>query len=119
MAVTAYLEAARVLRSNVRAFALLTLDRLLREAWDGEDALQHVIAYPDGRTRSGAALRARSTIMRSRACVCRWMAGARRDELLQGSRDAGRCHDRAVLRSRRGSILRCAARAGGHVRWAR
>ena len=47
MAVTAYLETARVLRmDSVREFALRTLDRLLNEAWDGADALNHVIAYP-------------------------------------------------------------------------
>ena len=49
MAVTAYLEAARVLRlEEAREFALRTLDRLLSEAWDGESELHHVIAYPDG-----------------------------------------------------------------------
>ena len=49
MAVTAYLEAARVLRiDTARNFALLTLDRLLREAWDGEGSLSHVIAYGAG-----------------------------------------------------------------------
>jgi len=48
MAVTAYLETARVLHINrAREFALRTLDRLLNEAWDGEGELQHVIAYPD------------------------------------------------------------------------
>ena len=48
MAVTAYLETARVLRmDSVRDFALLTLNRLLNEAWDWETALKHVIAYPD------------------------------------------------------------------------
>jgi uncharacterized protein YyaL (SSP411 family) len=48
MAVTACLEAARVLKINAaRDFALLTLDRLLREAWDGDQALSHVIAYGD------------------------------------------------------------------------
>lgn len=48
MAVTAYLETARVLRDEVaRSFALLTLRRLLAEAWSGEDLLYHVIAYPD------------------------------------------------------------------------
>jgi uncharacterized protein YyaL (SSP411 family) len=47
MAVTAYLEAARVLRmEDARAFALRTLERLLAEAWDGDAALSHVIAYP-------------------------------------------------------------------------
>ena len=46
MAVSAYLEAARVLHiHSARTFALLTLNRLLAEAWDGTDTLQHVIAY--------------------------------------------------------------------------
>jgi uncharacterized protein len=49
MAVTAYLEAAHVLRmEGPRKFALRTLDRLLEEAWDGEVTLRHVIAYPEG-----------------------------------------------------------------------
>jgi hypothetical protein len=49
MAVTAYLETARVLRmDSAREFALLTLNRLLEEAWDGAETLQRVIAYPDG-----------------------------------------------------------------------
>jgi len=46
MAVTAYLETARVLRmDSVREFALLTLGRLSNEAWDGDGVLNHVIAY--------------------------------------------------------------------------
>ena len=49
MAVTAYLETARVLRmDSAREFALRTLNRLLEEAWDGAETLQHVMAYPDG-----------------------------------------------------------------------
>jgi len=48
MAITAYLEAARVLRLNeARDFALKSLDRLLVQAWDGVAELAHVIAYPD------------------------------------------------------------------------
>jgi len=48
MAVTAYLESARVLRQDKpRDFALKTLDRLLVQAWDGASDLAHVIAYPD------------------------------------------------------------------------
>jgi hypothetical protein len=48
MAISAYLEAARVLRMNSpHEFALKTLDRILREAWNGESALSHVIAYGD------------------------------------------------------------------------
>jgi uncharacterized protein YyaL (SSP411 family) len=46
MAVSAYLETARILRLDAaREFALLTLDRLLNEAWDNEQGLSHVIAY--------------------------------------------------------------------------
>ena len=49
MAITAYLETARVLRmESARDFALLTLNRILSEAWDGTDTLYHVIAYGDG-----------------------------------------------------------------------
>jgi hypothetical protein len=48
MAVAAYLEAARGLRLDApREFALLTLDRLLKEAWDGDAELSHVIAYAE------------------------------------------------------------------------
>jgi hypothetical protein len=51
MAVTAYLEAAQVLRmGGTREFALRTIDRLLGEAWDGKSKLKHVISYPDGLT---------------------------------------------------------------------
>ncbi|MGA9585325.1 MAG: thioredoxin domain-containing protein [Terracidiphilus sp.] len=53
MAVTAYIEAARVLRVEPpRAFALLTLNRILAEAWDGVESLQHVVAY--GESNSAA-----------------------------------------------------------------
>jgi uncharacterized protein YyaL (SSP411 family) len=49
MAVSAYVETARVLRMDApREFALLTLSRLLAEAWDGAGMLRHVIAYPEG-----------------------------------------------------------------------
>jgi hypothetical protein len=54
MAVTAYLEAARVLRmDSAREFALRTLGRLLDEAWDGGQGLNHVIAYGDARSSAG------------------------------------------------------------------
>jgi len=49
MAVSAYLEAAKVLElRQAREFALKTLDRLLAESWDREAGLAHVAAYPDG-----------------------------------------------------------------------
>jgi len=48
MAISAYLDAARVLhREEPRVFALRTLDRILREAWDARAGLAHVIAYAD------------------------------------------------------------------------
>ncbi len=51
MAISAYLDAARVLDSDApRAFALRTLDRILREAWDPATGLAHVVAYPDADT---------------------------------------------------------------------
>ncbi len=54
MAVTAYLETARVLRLDLaQDFALLTLTRLLDEAWDGAAALAHVIAYPEEQAPAG------------------------------------------------------------------
>jgi len=49
MGVSAYLDAARVLRMDAaREFALLALNRILDEAWDGAENLFHVIAYSDG-----------------------------------------------------------------------
>ncbi|MGB7136520.1 MAG: thioredoxin domain-containing protein [Acidobacteriaceae bacterium] len=51
MAVTAYLDVARVLDWEApRAFAVKTLDRILREGWDRAAGLAHVIAYADGQT---------------------------------------------------------------------
>jgi uncharacterized protein YyaL (SSP411 family) len=78
MAVTAYLEAARMLRAeSSRAFALLTLERLLSEAWDGEESLQHVIAYGESES---AAERVAGTLddyaMTVHACIDGWIARA-------------------------------------------
>src|SRR5581483_5838164 len=48
MAVSAYLDAARVLDlPEVRRFALRTLDRILSEAWQPEHGLRRIIAYSD------------------------------------------------------------------------
>ncbi len=78
MGVTAYLEASRVLRlDKPRQFAMLTLDRLLEEAWDGEDTLFHVIAYGDG---PGSALHEKvpgtleDYAMTVHACIDGWIA---------------------------------------------
>jgi uncharacterized protein len=76
MAITAYLEAARVLRQDTtREFALKTLDRLLVQAWDGASELAHVIAYSDG---LHSASRVPGTLddyaFTVHACVDAWLA---------------------------------------------
>ena len=76
MAVTAYLETARVLRRDaVRAFALKTLDRLLVEAWDGDSELSHVIAYHDGtRPAEKVAANLDDFAFTIHACLDGWLA---------------------------------------------
>jgi len=81
MAVTAYLEAARVLRlDSAREFALLTLRRLLVEAWGGADLLHHVIAYPHEAAGSGQE-RVAGTLddyaFTVHACIDGWFASGR------------------------------------------
>jgi len=78
MGVTAYLEAARVLRAeDPRKFALLTLDRIIAEAWDGESALRHVVAY-GGEAEEGTADDVPGTLddyaMTVHACIDGWIA---------------------------------------------
>jgi uncharacterized protein YyaL (SSP411 family) len=49
LAISAYLEAARVLGvESVRSFALKSLDRILREAWKPDGTLSRVVAYGNG-----------------------------------------------------------------------
>jgi hypothetical protein len=48
LCVSAYLEAAKVLKlDGAKHFALRSLDRVLAEAWQPEQGLQHVVAYSD------------------------------------------------------------------------
>ncbi|MGO9126707.1 MAG: thioredoxin domain-containing protein, partial [Terriglobales bacterium] len=48
LCVSAYLEAAKVLRLDAaRHFALRSLDRILAEGWHADGALLHVLAYSD------------------------------------------------------------------------
>ena len=79
MAVTAYLETARVLRmDSAREFALRTLDRLLNEAWDGAATLHHVIAYPDDAGAAATVEKAPGTLddyaFTIHACIDAWFA---------------------------------------------
>ncbi len=49
LAISAYFDAARVLgMEGARKFALLSLDRILREAWNADGTLVRVVAYGDG-----------------------------------------------------------------------
>ena len=78
MAVTAYLEAARVLRLDAaRDFALLTLRRLLAEAWDENTELAHVIAYPDGAPAERIAGTLDDYAFTIHACIDGWFASGR------------------------------------------
>jgi hypothetical protein len=76
MAVSAYLAAARALDMEApRAFALKTLERMLREGWDRDAGLAHVIAYADGeasRTRVAGVLDDYALL--AHACVDAWEA---------------------------------------------
>jgi uncharacterized protein YyaL (SSP411 family) len=78
MAVTAYFETARGLRNNsTRDFALLTLNRLLNEAWDGESVLHHVIAYPGGAApRQKIAATLDDYAFTVHACIDGWLASS-------------------------------------------
>jgi uncharacterized protein len=107
MAVTAYLETARVLRmDSAREFALRTLNRLLNEAWDGGATLHHVIAYPDG-FDSTRQRRVPGTLddyaFTVHACIDAWLASGKM-KYFTGGREAGRCHDRALLRRTAGAF---------------
>jgi hypothetical protein len=79
MAVSACLEASRILKLNTTGdFALLTLDRLLREAWDGNQTLCHVIAYGDNQG-APPPVKIPGTLddyaFTIHACIDAWLAG--------------------------------------------
>lgn len=75
MAVTAYLETARVLRLEpVREFALLTMNRLLNEAWSDGVSLRHVIAYPDQTPQEHAPGTLDDYAFTVHACIDSWIA---------------------------------------------
>jgi hypothetical protein len=75
LAVSAYLEAAQVLRlPEAKAFALRTLDRLLREGLDPERGLAHVISYSgSGETRWVAGMLDDYAFL-THACLDGWLA---------------------------------------------
>ncbi|MHB8389713.1 MAG: thioredoxin domain-containing protein [Acidobacteriaceae bacterium] len=53
LAISAYLDAARVLGiESARRFALLSLERILRESWNADGSLARVVAYADGKNPS-------------------------------------------------------------------
>ena len=70
MCISAVLRAARVLEDgSEQQFALLSLDRLLRDAYDSEDGLRHVISYADDGGRSGPAAVLEDYAYTSLACL--------------------------------------------------
>ncbi|HLJ79071.1 MAG TPA: thioredoxin domain-containing protein, partial [Acidobacteriaceae bacterium] len=76
MAISAYLDAAGVLGLEAaKDFALRTLDRILREAWNPTSGLLHVIAYADqpGSDRPVAAVLDDYALL-IHACVDAWQA---------------------------------------------
>ena len=79
MAVTAYLETARVLRmDSARDFALLTLNRLLEEAWDGDATLHHVTAYGgDGSATEKVPGTLDDYAFTVHACIDAWLASGK------------------------------------------
>jgi len=80
MAVSAYLDAARVLDLEApRVFALRTLERILREGWDARTGLRHVIAYADqaGSARPVAGVLDDYALL-VHACIDAWQAAGER-----------------------------------------
>ena len=75
LAVSGYLEAAQVLRlPAAKAFALQTLDRLLREGLDAERGLAHVIAYEGGAPTKWVAGLLDDYAYLTHACLDGWLA---------------------------------------------
>jgi uncharacterized protein YyaL (SSP411 family) len=75
MGVSAYLAAAQVLRlPGVKAFALKTLDRLLREGLEAERGLAHVIAYDGGAPARWVAGLLDDYALLVHACLDGWLA---------------------------------------------
>jgi uncharacterized protein len=75
LAVSAYLQAAQVLRLHkVKAFALLTLDRLLAEGFDAERGLAHVIFYNGGASTKWVAGMLDDYAFLIHACLDGWLA---------------------------------------------
>src|ERR1700677_3570048 len=75
LAVSAYFEAAQVLRlPQVKAFALLTLDRLLREGLHAERGLAHVISYTGGAGTKWVAGMLDDYAFLTHACLDGWLA---------------------------------------------
>jgi uncharacterized protein len=75
LAVSAYLEAAQVLRlPDVKSFALLTLDRLLGEGLHAERGLAHVISYTGGVEAKWVAGMLDDYAFLTHACVDGWLA---------------------------------------------
>ncbi|HEX4022469.1 MAG TPA: thioredoxin domain-containing protein [Acidobacteriaceae bacterium] len=78
LCISAYLEAARVLGlKETRQFALQSLDRILREAWQADGSLRRVVAFADGKPPANAiAGMLDDYAMLGHACVDAWESTA-------------------------------------------
>ncbi|MGC9291254.1 MAG: thioredoxin domain-containing protein [Acidobacteriaceae bacterium] len=78
LCISAYLEAARVLALGpARQFALQSLDRILREAWQPDGALHHVVASAGGKAPANpVAGMLDDYAMLGHACVDAWESTA-------------------------------------------
>lgn len=78
LAISAYLDAARVLGlAEPRRFALLSLDRVLKAGWQDDGALHRVVAYGDGeRPQTQVAGMLDDYAALGLACVDAWEATA-------------------------------------------
>ena len=73
MAISAYLQAAATLQvPGTRAFALKTLDRILREAWSAEQGLGHVVAYAEAEAGERIAAVLDDYALLVHACLDAW-----------------------------------------------
>ncbi len=77
MAISAYFEAARILSlPEARRFALLSLDRILAQAWHGEGGLDHVVAYAEPSTGAAVPGMLDDYVFMLQACLDAWEATA-------------------------------------------
>jgi uncharacterized protein YyaL (SSP411 family) len=78
MAISAYLEADRTLSlPEAKRFALMSLDRILAQAWHGERGLDHVVAYAESSTAAAVPGMLDDYVFLLQACLDAWESTAK------------------------------------------